>query len=172
MTNFIQMKTNDWYKLMFISLLIAGFCSCNTKLGNPESKEISQVQNEELFKSVLQKHLTAVANKDYKTLESTMSPDGKMELIQPSSETVYGVKGFMDFHQEWFDLPNWTIKTKVLSTDVGDKIGVATTEFYYEEPERNGKPYFNRLVVSYTLEKVNNEWFIIKDHASSIEKTK
>ncbi len=49
---------------------------------------------------------------------------------------------------------------------------MATTEFLYKELERNGKPYFNKMIVSYTLEKTDGNWYIIKDHASSIEKTK
>lgn len=160
------------YKLVFLSLLIIGINSCDIKQKDIENNKISKIKNEELFKSALDKHLIAVAEKDYVTLESTMSPKGNMELIQPSSEIVYGVEGFMKFHQEWFEVPNWTVKTKILSANIGDNIGVATTEFLYEEPERNGKPYFNRLIVSYTLEKINNDWYFIKDHASSIEKTK
>lgn len=120
----------------------------------------------------MQAHLDAVKAKDASALKATMSPKGNMELIQPSMEILYSVDGFMKFHQEWFDLQNdWTVETNILSTDVGDRIGVATTEFLYKEPERNGKPYFNRLIVSYTLEKIDGEWYIIKDHASSVEKT-
>ena len=117
------------------------------------------------------KHLNAIKTKDLNTLKSTMSPKGNMELIQPSSEILYSVDGFMKFHKDWFEIPNWTVNTKILSMNIGDKVGVATTEFLYKEPERNGKPYFNRLIVSYTLEKINSKWYIIKDHASSIEKT-
>jgi len=168
----IKMKKIKQHKLVLLSLLIIGISSCDIKQKDGKKNEMSKIKNEELFKSVLNKHLTAVSKKDYGTLKSTMSPKGNMELIQPNSEVVYDVKGFMDFHQEWFDVPNWTVKTKVLSTDIGDKIGVATTEFFYEETERNGKPYFNRLIVSYTLEKINNNWYFIKDHASSIDKTK
>lgn len=154
------------HKFIVLSLLIIGISSCDLK-----ENEVSKKQNEELFKSVILKHLNAVTTKDSKTLKSTMSPIGNMELIQPSSEIVYSVDGFMKFHQDWFEVPNWSVNTKILSTDIGDRIGVATTEFLYKEPERDGKPYFNRLIVSYTLEKINSNWYIIKDHASSIEKT-
>ncbi|WP_378187559.1 hypothetical protein ACE939_04345 [Aquimarina sp. W85] len=76
-----------------------------------------------------------------------------MKLIQPICETVYSVDGFKKFHEEWFKVPNWTVRTKIQSTNIGIRIGAATTEFLCQEPERNGKPYFNRLTVSYTLEK-------------------
>jgi len=48
---------------------------------------------------------------------------------------------------------------------------MAITEIVYREPERNGEPYFNRMIVSYVLEKIDGHWCIIKDHASSVEKS-
>lgn len=166
------MRQVIYFKLIVVSLLLLNFSSCEEKQKDIQQNEVSQKQNEELFKSVLEKHLNAVTNRDLSTLKSTMSPKGNMELIQPSAEIVYSVDGFMNFHQEWFNIPDWTFKTKVLSTSISDKIGVATIEALYQETERNGKPYFNRMIVSYTLEKTNGNWYIIKDHASSIEKTK
>jgi hypothetical protein len=165
------MKNIPNYTLLVVSFLFLLTISCEEKSTVIQDPEISKEQNEALFHTVLEKHLKAVSDKDYTTLKSTMSPKGTMELIQPSSEIVYTADGFMKFHQEWFDVSNWTVNTKVLSTDIGDKIGVATTEFLYQEPERNGKPYFNRLIVSYTLQKIDNNWYFIKDHASSVEKT-
>ncbi len=165
------MKKVSYYTLFVVSLLFFLATSCEEKAPSNQDPKISKEQNEALFHAVLEKHLKAVSDKDYATLKSTMSPKGNMELIQPNSETVYTVDGFMKFHEEWFAVPNWTVNTKIVSTDIGNKIGVATTEFLYQEPERNGKPYFNRLIVNYTLEKIDHQWYIIKDHASSVEKT-
>lgn len=167
-----QLNLTACVKLVLISLILISFNSCDNKLKETQENELAQHQNSELFKSVISKHLDAVSNKDLMSLKSTLSPNGNMELIQQNSEIVYTVDEFMKFHQEWFNVPGWTFKTKLLSTNIGDKIGVATTEILYEEPERNGKPYFNRMIVSYTLEKINGNWYVIKDHASSIEKTK
>lgn len=166
------MKQVAYFKLTLVFLLVVTINSCDHKPKDIKQSTVSKKQNEDLFKLVLTKHLDAVTNRDLTTLKSTMSPKGNMELIQPSSETVYTVDGFIKFHKEWFSIPNWTLKTKILSTTIGDRIGVATTEILYEEPERNGSPYFNRMNVSYTLEKIDSNWYIIKDHASSIEKTK
>jgi len=166
------MISTSYIKLILIGLLFFVGTSCEEKSKPIEENDNSNVENVNSFKATLDKHLVAVANKNSVALKSTMSPKGNMELIQPASEIVYSVEGFMKFHQEWFNVPNWTVETKVLSTTIGDKVGVATTEFLYKEPERNGKPYFNRLIVTYTLEKINNNWYIIKDHASSVEKTK
>ena len=170
--NSFRMKKLTLSKWVLVMVLIFAFTSCDTVEKEVSSTAISRKQNEADFNTTLQKHLEAVMSKDLVALKATMSPKGNMELIQPSSEIVFGVDGFMKFHQDWFALPDWTVETIILSTDVGDNMGVATTEFMYREPERNGKPYFNRLIVSYTLHKMDGQWYVIKDHASSIEKTK
>jgi len=160
-------------KSYFLCFLFA-FTSCNEqpKGAEMEVAVISTAQNEAAFTAALQAHLDAVRSKDMTALKATMSPGGEMELIQPGAEILYTVDEFMEFHKEWFDLDNnWTVEIKTVSTDIGERMGTATTEFLYEEPERNGKPYFNRLSVSYALEKIDGQWYIIKDHASSIEKT-
>ncbi|MTI31357.1 hypothetical protein E1171_11095 [Cytophagales bacterium RKSG123] len=100
-----------------------------------------------------------------------MSPRGNMQLILPQSKIKNSVEEFVNMHEEWFKDKTWTMETKILNTKIGDKIGMATTEAMYREPERNGKPYFNHMVVSYVLEKIDGQWYVIKDHASSIEKT-
>ncbi len=155
-------------KVLIIVLLfiLIGACCQNKK----EAIEVNKKQNEEEFTSVILKHFSAVENKDLEALKLTMSPKGNMELIQPGIEIINSVDGFLEFHKNFFSIPNWTIKFKLISKNVGTRIGVVTSEVIYKEPERNGKPYSNKLVVTYTLEKIENVWYIIKDHASSIEK--
>ena len=95
-----------------------------------------------------------------------------MQLILPSTEIIPTVEKFLAFHEEWFQDTIWSFETKILNTEIGDRIGMAVTEVIYREPERNGKPYFNRQIVSYTLEKIKDKWYVIKDHCTSVEKTK
>ncbi|MBK8968470.1 MAG: nuclear transport factor 2 family protein [Saprospiraceae bacterium] len=123
------------------------------------------------FTACLQKHLDAVSNKDLPGLESTLSPDGNMQLILPNREITNTVAEFVDMHRDWFQDTSWTFETKILNAEVGPEIGAATTEIMYREPNRNGKPFFNRMAVSYTLKKINGRWYVIKDHACSLEKS-
>lgn len=166
---FVQRTT----MVLFIFLALS-ISACHTKQEpNIEEEKIEQEKNQKLFTATMQKHLDAVSNKNLSNLKSTMSPEGKMQLILPGSEIINGVDGFMNYHKEWFQdtTSNWTFETKILQTEVGKNIGIAITEIVYKEPERNGVPYFNRMIVSYALEKIGEQWYIIKDHASSIEKS-
>ncbi|WP_055443519.1 YybH family protein [Lacinutrix himadriensis] len=159
-------------KVFYITLFIFSlFLSCVQKEHkNPLINY--EVQNEMFFVETMQKHLDAVSNKDLNALKSTLSPEGNMQLILPQTEITNTVDAFMKYHEDWFAVQApWTFETKILNTKIGESFGIAITEIVYKEPERDGKPYFNRMYVSYALQKIEGKWYIIKDHASSIEKS-
>ncbi len=157
-------------RYLIILFFICSVTSCNEKnISNDNKNQVEH--NEEMFITTMEKHLSSVSKRDLSTLKSTMHPNGKMQLILPGSEIINGVDGFVEYHKEWFNDSTWTFETKILNTDIGKTFGMAITEIVYREPERDGKPYFNRMIVSYDLEKVNGNWYIVKDHASSTEKS-
>jgi hypothetical protein len=143
-----------------------------TQLTYSESNEsVNNSENERHFIKIMTKHLNAVTNRNLKSLKSTLSPRGDMLLILPQNEIMSTVDAFMNYHIEWFAAPDWTFESKILTTNIKADFGMAIVEIIYREPLRDGKPYFNRMIVSYDLEKINNQWSIIKDHASSVEKS-
>ncbi len=154
--------------IFFMIFLVS---SCVEKQEDKPDVVKTRLENEKLFESTVLKHLNAVSNKDINTLKSTMSPKGNMQLILPSTEIIESVDGFVKYHEDWFKIPNWTFETKLLNTKIGNELGMAIVEIVYREPERDGKPYFNRMIVSYDLEKIDGNWYFIKDHASSVEKS-
>ncbi len=153
---------------LLILVLHSPLISCKKK-AEVENIYTYSSQSKQAFVDTMQKHLDAVSNRDLKTLQSTMAPNGKMQLILPKSPIIQGVSGFMEYHSEWFKDSSWTFETKILNTEIGDRFGMAITEIIYREPERNGRSYFNKMIVSYDLEKIDGDWYIIKDHASSIK---
>ncbi len=166
------MKMKFYQAFCLIVLIAISFaCEAEKESVPPIYTGQGQANNEAAFRVQMQKHLDAVSNKDLATLKSTMSPKGNMQLILPGAEIMESVDTFMQYHAAWFQDTTWTFETKILNTEVGERMGIAITEIVYREAERDGKPYFNRMIVSYALEKMEEEWYIIKDHASSIEKS-
>ncbi len=153
--------------LLIFSLFI--LVSCNDeKSDTPFDSTVNRTQITETLENLL----TSIETKNLDLLKSTMSPSGKMELILSSTETTYKVDEFVNFHEGWFKDTTWTMKTKILNMDVGEYIGTATTEAIYEEPDRNGKPYMNHMIVSYVLQKeADNKWYVTKDHATTLKKS-
>ncbi len=166
------MKKNSkiqWIVSVLFLLVIA--VACNTP-ENPGAIVADQEQNELMCKKTLEKLLSAVEDKNLDALKATMSPTGKMQLILPDSKIRNTVEAFVSLHEEWFKDTSWTMETKILNMRVGDRVGTATTEAMYKEPIRDGKPYFNHMIVSYVLEKTDGQWYVVKDHACSIDGTK
>ena len=162
----LRIITAAWILIILISI------SCgNLKEESNMNSFSSEKESSVLFLTTMEKHLESVSSRDLETLKSTLSPEGKMQLILPDSEIMNTSESFIKFHEEWFLDTTWTYKAKILNTEIGEKLGIAIAEILYKEPNRNGKPYFNRMIVSYALEKVNGQWYIIKDHASSIERS-
>lgn len=120
--------------------------------------------------TAMENHLNAVSKRNINDLMATLSPDDEMTLILPQSEIIDSKEGFIEYHRKWFEDQSWTFEYKILKLKAGTYFSIAVVEVLYKEPERNGKPYFNRMIVSYVLEKKQGKWCVIKDHASSIEK--
>ena len=164
------------YSIHFLQVLLSiafifSITACHVSVED-KTPAFNQAAHEKSFKETLQKHLDAVSNKDLATLESTLSPEGTLHFMLDQRETSHQTKDFISFHEEWFKNKNWTFETNITNTEVGPKYGLAITEIIYREPERNGKPYFNRMAVSYVLKFIDETWYVIKDHATSIEKAK
>ena len=159
---------------VFILILISvSILSCTVDK-EPSAAELEQhkLLRKSEMEQKMKQHLDAVTNRDLISLKSTLHPDGKMQLILPGTDIINGVDGFMEFHSDWFSADDeWTFETKILNSEVGENFGMVITELTYREPERDGKPYFNRQTVSYVLEDVDGEWYVIKDHCSSTEKS-
>lgn len=155
---------------LILLTLVLHSCKEETTL-KPKQITQNQALNEKLALSAMQEHLDAVSNRDLKTLEGTLSPEGNMQLILPGTEIIEKTEGFMDYHREWFETDDWTITFRILNSEVGEEIAMVVVESIYKEPERDGKPYFNRMSISYDLKKINGKWYVIKDHMASIQKS-
>ena len=145
--------------------------SCRMEVKPHTKKKIDMVEHKKAFSQTLQKHLDAVSDKDLNSLQSTLSPEGTLFFMLDKRETSMTTQEFLEFHEGWFKSKGWTFETRITDTMVGEKYGIAITEIIYREPDRDGKPYFNRMAVSYALEYIDGQWYIIKDHATSIEKS-
>jgi predicted metal-dependent hydrolase len=149
------------YFLIFLIIIAAFMVSCSS----------NERENRKQFTDLLQTHLNAVSEKNIEKLITTLPPDSNFLFILPNSSPTKSSKDFIQFHKEWFKDTLWTFETKILEANVGEIMGIALVEAFYKEPERNGKPYFNKMSVSYALKKIEGKWYVIKDHASSIDKT-
>jgi len=159
-----------YIKILLAALILSHIISCDAtvKLDTPA---VSYNSEEKAATEVMRRHLNSVTTRSIEKMKATIGGGEDFEMLLPSSERFKGEKAFLDYHQEWFQDSLWTFETKIISKKVGSDLAAFTTEVIYREPERDGKPYYNRMHVSYTLAKSGGDWKVIKDHCSSIEKS-
>ena len=159
---------------LFILAGILMLSNCSNKMQGRSTSEIeaNRQQNELACRSMLEKHLDAVSNKDLATLKTTLVPEGDFYFVMPQSIIRTKVEDFIKEHEAWFKDKSWSFETRILSLSVGSEVAFAVVEIVYREPERNGAPYFNRMAVSYGMKKIKGRWYVAKDHACSLDKTK
>ena len=158
--------------LAFLSIFMAfEACTSADKEMTAAEKTAIQSENKAAFDTALTTHLAAVSAKDLVALEKTLSPSGNMMLVLPQSEILTKSSQFLDFHKEWFKGEDWTFETKIISSDVSEDMGFALVESMYRETERDGKPYYNKMAITYTQKKIDGKWYVVKDHACSLEKS-
>ena len=120
-----------------------------------------------LFHATLRQHLNATFNRDIETLESLMSPDGTMYMMRPNTQVIHSTDSYIDYHRKWFQDPEWKLSGVITDSHVG----TAIVDMRYEIPNLNGKAYWNELVISYVMKKVDNKWYVISDHSTSKRKS-
>lgn len=144
----------------FLAAVLSGFSlyACLPADPSPISAAYDHTADSLAFARVLQSHLDAVACRDLAALRPTLMPGNRMELILPGTAPTYTVEAFMSFHVTFFQDTTWTFEPEILTTHIGRDLGIAHTEIVYREPDRDGKPYFNRVAVGYVLEKIDGQW--------------
>jgi len=169
---------------IFITLLLSGMMACTgdqtstQTVSTPSSKTLTAEEKKELkrldhkaFHATLRQHLGAIAARDLATLRKSLAPDGTMHLLRPATKPVFGVDKYLSYHEAWFKEPSWSIKSTITDSDVGTDMGYALVDLMYNVPNRNGKPYWNKMLLTFNLKKYDGSWYVVTDHSSSVRKS-
>ena len=154
-------------------VLLFGFMSCSQEKKQHEGafEAAAAEKNKEECMRTLQTHLKAVTEKNYQMLKSTVPDSGSYVLILPNGDMMTTVDAFLEMHREWFQETSWSMEFSILYSVVFKNSGFAVVEALLREPERNGKPYYHKMKISYGLRLQNGTWRVVQDHASTVEKS-
>lgn len=158
------------FALLVLISILAFSCSNTSEPTISPEKEAARL---EACKKVMNDNLSAVSARDLEKLKSTLSPDGRMYFLMDGMKNIDSAEDYMKFHEGWFadTTTKWTMDFEILNSELGPKYAHMTVQGMYREPDRNGKPYYNKMMMSYVLEEDNGKWSVIRDHASSVEKS-
>ena len=84
---------------------------------------------------------------------------------------VYTTDKYIHYHDQWFQDDSWKLTGSITDSHVGSDVGTAIVQMKYEVPKNNGKDYWNEMAISYVMKKVDNQWYVISDHSSSVKKS-
>lgn len=167
----------SFYTLLLLTTSSIVLSSCKQEVesavatASAEEIKAQRKADHKLFHATLRKHTKAIADRDIETLKTLMSPEGVMHLIRPNTEVVYSTDNYIKYHESWFQDPNWSIKFTITDSEVGEELGMAITEVMYSVPERDGKPYWNKMTISFVMKKIDGAWYVISDHSGSVKKS-
>ena len=91
--------------IILLSLSILCLSACiHEKKPDPAQQFVidisKQIAEQKIMEAKMKEHLDAVTNRDLVIMESTLTPNGNMQLILPGSEIIQSNAGFMDYHRE------------------------------------------------------------------------
>jgi len=150
--------------------LLFSFCAEDPEMVQAKLEEAAK-QNERDFIEALREHIASVEAKDFRRMIKTIPSDGDLTLVLPDGKKFTTAEEFRELHEPWFNQPEWSIKFQVLFTDVASEYGIAVCEATHRKPGENDVELVHKMHVTYAFKKIDDNWNMVMDHASTLEKT-
>lgn len=157
-------------QLAMVGLFTAAVTGCVINVDNTEAGYDAD-QIDQQFQRDIRDHLRSISEKDIELMKTTLPDSGDLYLTLPDGSMTTTVKEFVDGQSDWFNSGDFTFKTRIIKAEHGPEYGYMLVIADYHVPERDGRPYDHQMFVSYVLKHDDDRWVVIKDHASTINKT-
>ncbi len=116
--------------------------------------------------------LSSLEERDIESFRTNMASADEMDLILTNGDIITSVDSFVELHRGWFQDTTWSIRHELVDFKFYGNFATSTVKAYYNEPDRNGRPYFHNMLVSYVLRQADDgDWMIIKDQATTFDKS-
>lgn len=114
-----------------------------------------------LVNSVLEAHLSAIAERDLEAYSATIHDD--VIVVLPNGKRLEGRQAVEGFHRDWFADLDWTQEMRQVSLVETAGTLVAIYEADYHDVDRDGAPIHARNVVSLVFAKEPEGWLLVHD---------
>ncbi|MEZ4712763.1 MAG: nuclear transport factor 2 family protein [Caldilineaceae bacterium] len=121
------------------------------------------------FEQTLQRHLTAVQNRDIDTFLKTIANDGTLTLIMPNGSLWQDYDEIAELHQEWFSDPDWQMTTELLSTRESAEMASALLLVNYTDVDEEGDPVEFQYYLHLLFAKRGADWLVIHDQNTMLD---
>ena len=123
------------------------------------------------FQGVISDHLNAIATKNMDMLKKTVPDSGAFNLIVPTGKMMSSVEQFLAGYEAMFKDTESSFTSEVINSDYTSEFGTAVVYSTLEDPDRDGAPYFHKMLFTYNVKKIDGSWKIVSSHATTVEKS-
>ncbi|MBK8505188.1 MAG: nuclear transport factor 2 family protein [Saprospiraceae bacterium] len=155
--------TRPWSQGHEVDLLDAEMDKLNNVILNPIEYSAA--------KQLMERHLKSVMDKDTVSLRQTLNMGGRYLLILPDGSSMETADEFYAMHQAWFQDKGWTMEMNVLDFRETPDMAQCVVDAMFHESDRNVKPYYHKMWITYVLEHIGGQWYVTSDHASTKTKS-
>ena len=118
------------------------------------------------FNVALQKHFSAISNRDIEAFKSHLTRGDKLFTIVQNGHAFTTPAESIDIHEQWFKDSDWIWEGSVVHQVVGEDMAMALVKYQYRaKPDL--EPFSTWLTYVFQLE--DGEWRIVHDQNTALD---
>jgi hypothetical protein len=121
------------------------------------------------FQQALQRHLTAVQERDLATFRETIASDGSLALILPNGSYLDEYQEIIEMHQEWFADPEWRMSVELVNQRETPVMASALCLVTYDDVDEAGVAVQFQYFLNLIFAKQGNQWLLVHDQNTIID---
>jgi ketosteroid isomerase-like protein len=121
------------------------------------------------FQQALQRHLTAVQERDLDTFLDTIASDGSLALILPNGAYLDEYQEIVEMHQEWFADLEWRMNVELVNQRETPVMASALCLVTYDDVDEAGEPVQFQYFLNLIFAKQGNRWLLVHDQNTIID---
>lgn len=121
------------------------------------------------FQQALQRHLTAVQERDLATFRETIASDGSLALILPNGAYLDEYQEIIEMHQEWFADPEWRMSVELVNQRETPVMASALCLVTYDDVDEAGAAVQFQYFLNLIFAKQGNQWLLVHDQNTIID---
>jgi len=121
------------------------------------------------FQQSLQRHITAVQERDLETFLDTIANDGSLTLIMPNGSLWQDYDDITELHQEWFSDSDWRMTTELITSQESAEMASALLLVNYEDVDEEDEPVQFQYYLHLLFAKRGDKWLVVHDQNTMID---
>ena len=118
------------------------------------------------FDIALQRHFTAIANRDIEAFTSHLTSGDTLYTIVQNGHAFITPSETIEIHKQWFQDPNWIWEGEVVHKVVGADVAMALTKYEYRATV-DAVPFSSWLTYVFQLQE--GQWRIVHDQNTALD---